>query len=85
METCAFFVAAYAGIALPNVASVRLHESVGFRLVALYPGVGFKAGGWHDVGWWGRDLAPRTTPPQEPIPFSELDVSFVSNALGFWV
>src|SRR5687767_13959587 len=36
------FVNAYAGITLPNPASVGLHEHVGFRPVGVYRGVGFK-------------------------------------------
>ena len=47
---------AYAGIALPNHASVELHESLGFRPVGVYERVGYKAGAWHDVGWWGLRL-----------------------------
>jgi len=47
---------AYAGIALPNPASVALHESAGFRPVGVYERVGWKLGRWHDVGWWQRDL-----------------------------
>lgn len=46
------FVSAYAGIALPNPASVRLHESVGFTYIGTFPHVGFKFDRWHDVGWW---------------------------------
>ena len=49
-------VNAYAGITLPNVASVALHESLGFSKVGHYPHVGFKHGAWHDVGWWGLRL-----------------------------
>lgn len=63
------FAVAYAGIALPNEASVGLHEAMGFRRVALYRNVGFKAGAWHDVGWWGLDLLPRESPPKEIVPF----------------
>lgn len=48
------FVSAYAGIALPNPASVRLHESVGFTYIGTFPHVGFKLDRWHDVGWWYR-------------------------------
>ena len=66
------FVVAYAGIALPNEASVGLHEAMGFRRVALYEKVGFKARGWHDVGWWGLDLLPRESPPREVVPFADL-------------
>src|SRR5262245_39478674 len=46
------FFNAYAGIALPNPASVALHESVGFRALGVYRRVGYKLGRWHDVGWW---------------------------------
>ncbi len=67
------YTAAFAGIALPNMASVGLHEAMGFRPVGIYEGVGFKCGAWHDVGWWQRDLAPRLSQPTEPIPFSEFN------------
>lgn len=40
------------GIALPNEASVRLHEKLGFRQVAHFHDVGFKFGRWVDVGYW---------------------------------
>lgn len=50
------FHAAFAGIALPNPASIALHESVGFEHVGVYREVGFKLGRWHDVGWWQRLL-----------------------------
>ncbi len=46
--------AAFAGIALPNAASVALYEAVGFRPVGIYREVGFKFDRWHDVGWWQR-------------------------------
>lgn len=60
---------AYAGIALPNEASVRLHESVGFEPIGVYRGVGFKRGEWRDVGWWGRRLGALAPDPQPPRPF----------------
>jgi L-amino acid N-acyltransferase YncA len=53
---------AFAGIALPNAASVALHESVGFEHLGIYRDVGFKLGAWHDVGWWQRRLRE----PSEP-------------------
>ncbi len=59
---------AFAGIALPNAASIALHESVGFRHVGIYRDVGFKLGAWHDVGWWQRRLQVPGT-PQEPLAF----------------
>jgi phosphinothricin acetyltransferase len=45
-----------AGITLPNEASVRLHEAVGFRAVGVFPEVGHKFGRWHSVGFWQRTL-----------------------------
>jgi L-amino acid N-acyltransferase YncA len=44
--------AVVAVIALPNPASVALHERFGMRKVAHFPQVGFKFGQWHDVGNW---------------------------------
>ena len=49
-------------IALPNEASVALHERLGFRHVGTFREIGAKFGRWHDVGWWqlmlGEDAAP---------------------------
>ena len=44
------------GIALPNDASVALHEKFGMRQVAHFPQVGFKFGQWVDVGYWQLTL-----------------------------
>ncbi len=44
--------AVMAGIALPNDASVVLHERLGFEKVAHLRQVGFKFGRWIDVGYW---------------------------------
>ena len=40
------------GIALPNPASIALHERLGFRKIAHFSEVGFKLGRWVDVGYW---------------------------------
>ena len=50
------FHAAFAGIALPNEASVALHEAMGFTHLGVFREVGFKLGAWRDVGWWQRLL-----------------------------
>ncbi len=68
------FVNAYAGIALPNPASVALHEAMGMRRVALYERVGWKFGAWHDVAWYGIRLAEPEGQPPEPIPLPGLHV-----------
>ena len=42
------------GIALPNAASVALHEKMGFEKVAHFKETGFKFARWIDVGYWER-------------------------------
>jgi L-amino acid N-acyltransferase YncA len=72
------FFNAYAGIALPNAASVGLHEAVGFRKVGVYQRVGYKFGEWRDVGWWQLELKAHEQSPGEP-----LDIAAV-RALPEW-
>jgi L-amino acid N-acyltransferase YncA len=50
------FHCAMGGIALPNAASVALHERMGFVKVAHFCEVGWKLGRWIDVGYWQRML-----------------------------
>lgn len=57
------FYNAYAGITLPNPASVALHESLGFQPVGVYRDVGYKLGQWHSVGWWALALRNESPPP----------------------
>jgi L-amino acid N-acyltransferase YncA len=66
------YVQAIGAISLPNQASVRLHEALGFAAAGVYRQVGWKCGGWRDVGLWQRALAPATAPPSEPKPFAEV-------------
>ena len=61
------YINVYAGIALPNTASVALHEAMGMTPVGVYRHVGYKAGAWHDVGWWQgllREPADNPLPPR---------------------
>jgi L-amino acid N-acyltransferase YncA len=58
---------AYAGITLPNPASIRLHQGLGFEPIGVYKRVGFKANAWHDVSWWGLTLQPTDRPPTEAL------------------
>lgn len=44
--------AIFAGIALPNEASIALHEKLGFNKVAHFKEVGYKFNKWIDVGYW---------------------------------
>ncbi|MCT9092974.1 GNAT family N-acetyltransferase [Streptomyces sp. ASQP_92] len=47
---------AYAGIALPNEASLRLHARFGFAHVGTYREVGRKFGRYWDVAWYEKEL-----------------------------
>lgn len=69
------FLQAVGGITLPNPASVRLHESLGFRSVGTFPDVGFKLGAWHAVGFWAKDLAAHGSAPAEPQAFASFCAS----------
>jgi len=61
------YVRLLAAVAMPNEASVRLHERLGFRPVGVVADVGFKHGSWRDVSWWSLQLPPTLPPdPQEP-------------------
>ena len=66
------YVTLFAGIALPNDASVALHERLGFRPVGVYPHSGFKLGAWRDVGWWWLPLRDPPEQPAEPAEWDEL-------------
>ena len=47
---------AYAGIGLPNAASVALHERFGFKRVAHFTEQGRKFGRYWDVAWFEKPL-----------------------------
>ncbi|WP_164929042.1 arsinothricin resistance N-acetyltransferase ArsN1 family B [Gloeobacter violaceus] len=64
------FFNVFAGITLPNAASVGLHEAMGFEAVGTYRAVGHKLGAWHDVGWWQLPLQAPLCDPPSPIPFA---------------
>ncbi len=63
MLAAARYCNAYAGVALPNAASVALHQAVGFKPIGSFPRVGHKFGQWRDVAWF--HLALRDEPPAD--------------------
>lgn len=73
------FHGAFAGIALPNAASVRLHESVGFVCVGTYREVGYKLGAWHDVGWWQCRLGETAPSPPAPRALRSLGLGILDD------
>ena len=66
------FVRAYAGITLPNAASVGFHESFGFTGVGTFSRVGYKLGAWHDVGYWQMAIQSINGCPASPQPLPAL-------------
>jgi len=74
------FRSAFAGIALPNAASVGLHEAVGFEPLGVYKEVGFKLGQWRDVGYWRLSLTEAQGAPADPTPFAAFRLTPVFRA-----
>jgi phosphinothricin acetyltransferase len=72
---------AYAGIALPNAASVGLHEAVGFKKIGVYQRVGYKFDEWRDVGWWQLELRAHESSPAEPLDIETIRARPDWNAL----
>lgn len=60
------FVNVYAGVTLPNPASVALHEGIGMSRIGVYERVGYKLGEWRDVAWFGMRLVEPAGQPAEP-------------------
>ena len=58
--------ALYGIVTIPNPPSEALHRACGFTLAHLFPAVGYKAGDWHDVAWFRKELAP-AGPDPEPV------------------
>ena len=63
---------AFAGIVLPNEASICLHESMGFTRLGTYRDVGYKHNKWHDVGWWELTLKGPDLLPNAPLRLKEM-------------
>jgi L-amino acid N-acyltransferase YncA len=68
------YCTAFAGVTLPNPASVGLHESLGFQPIGIYRNVGHKHGTWHDVAWWQRPLQPPSATPPPPLSLAAIQV-----------
>jgi phosphinothricin acetyltransferase len=76
------YVNAFAGISLPNVASVALHDAMGFRPIGIYRNVGYKLGAWRDVGWWQLALCEPPRQAREPVAIGDLDDAVVDAVLA---
>ena len=63
---------AYGLVTVPNEASERLHAGCGFQRCWVQSHAGWKAGSWHDVTWYVKELASFDDDPADPVPFGEL-------------
>ena len=59
----------YGVVTVPNAPSERLHAAMGFRHLGTFCKTGYKGSCWHDVAWYGKQIAPYGT---EPAPFIPL-------------
>ncbi|MFC4540998.1 GNAT family N-acetyltransferase [Halosolutus amylolyticus] len=66
------FLDAYAVTTLPNPATVRFHERLGFERVVDFPAMGYTQDAWHDVAWWRRSIAEKPADPDRPTAFAAL-------------
>ncbi len=60
------FYNVFAGVALPNDKSERLHKSMGFKEIGVFENVGYKLGKWQTTRWFQLCLSthmPNPTPP----------------------
>jgi phosphinothricin acetyltransferase len=73
---------AYAGIVLPNPASVALHEAGGFAHIGIFHATGFKFDRWHDMAFYECALRATDRPECDPLPIAELDPSLVASILS---
>lgn len=65
----------FAGIALPNPASIALHKKMGFTEVGIYKNVGYKLNRWCDVAWYQLILNSSGV-PSNPLAFHEITPVF---------
>ncbi len=68
------YVTAFGVVALPNEASVGLHQTLGFVPVGVHRKTGLKHGAWHDVLWLEKILDDHAaTERPDPVPLTALD------------
>lgn len=66
------FHSVFAGIVLPNLKSIALHQSLGFEEIGVFKNIGFKLGKWHSSQWMQKSLGQDQQVPSNPISISEL-------------
>ena len=70
----------YGCVTLPNEKSERLHRKLGFVDAGIWRASGWKAGTWHDVGWFEKRLGGAGA-PEPVIAFPLLDEKKIQECL----
>jgi L-amino acid N-acyltransferase YncA len=73
---------AIGAITLPGVASVAMHEAMGFMQAGIWRQCGYKLGQWWDVGVWQKELQTVRNPPAPVIPFAQIAASLDLETLS---
>jgi phosphinothricin acetyltransferase len=71
---------AFAGITLPNDASLALHRAAGFTEAGIVHAAGYKFDRWHDVAFYERALAALDVPQRDPIAVDALAPAQIAAA-----
>jgi phosphinothricin acetyltransferase len=66
------FYNVFGGVSLPNEASVKLHQRLGFKEIGVYENIGYKFGKWHSTKWFQLVLNKHETNPSPPKNISEI-------------
>jgi phosphinothricin acetyltransferase len=66
------FINVFAGAAMPNEKSERLHKQLGFEEIGIFKEIGYKMGKWHSTKWFQLSLADHTLEPAPPRTMPEL-------------
>ncbi len=71
----------YGGVTIPNLKSEMLHQSMGFRCLGVYHNTGYKAGAWHDVAWFEKEIASYELDPKPVLSIRALEGAAVARLL----
>ena len=69
-------------VTFPNPASDKLHNAMGFKLMATLENVGFKNGEWRSINHWEKQIGDFSCAPEPIIPITELDSAKVQEILN---
>lgn len=69
-------------VTFPTPASDKLHNAMGFKLMATLENVGFKNGEWRSINHWEKQIGDFSCAPEPITPITELDPAKVQEILN---